>query len=76
MITNRLYGTIPRLPERYPISTNFYSLLFQEKLGYELVYDHSKSSSFLGFTYFEDPFARISLDKPKLNNQSSGLVFK
>ncbi|MBI21497.1 MAG: hypothetical protein CL780_04545 [Chloroflexi bacterium] len=76
LITNRLYGTIPRLPERYPISTNFYSLLFQEKLGYELVYDHSKSSSFLGFTYFEDPFARISLDKPKLNNQSSGLVFK
>jgi YYY domain-containing protein len=32
--TNRLYRTIPRLPERYPVSTEFYRLLFGEKLGY------------------------------------------
>ncbi len=34
LATNRLYRTIPRMPERYPISTRFYSLLFEEKLGY------------------------------------------
>ena len=32
--TNRLYRTIPRLPERYPVSTEFYKLLFEGKLGY------------------------------------------
>lgn len=32
--TNRLYRTIPRLPERYPLSTRFYELLFAEELGY------------------------------------------
>ena len=34
LATNRLYRTIPRLPDRYPISTEFYGLLFAEKLGY------------------------------------------
>ena len=34
--SNRLYGTIPRLPERYPVSTEYYRLLFSEQLGYTL----------------------------------------
>lgn len=32
--TNRLYRTISRLPDRYPISSEFYRLLFGEQLGY------------------------------------------
>jgi len=32
--TNRLYRTIPRLSERYPISTEFYRLVFAEELGF------------------------------------------
>ncbi|MCL4458962.1 MAG: DUF2298 domain-containing protein [Chloroflexi bacterium] len=34
--SNRLYGSIPKSPERYPLTTRFYELLFDEKLGYHL----------------------------------------
>jgi hypothetical protein len=37
MFSNRLYGTIPRLPKRYPMTSEYYRLLFGEKLGYQLV---------------------------------------
>ncbi len=32
--SNRLYRTIPRLPKRYPISTEFYRALFAGELGF------------------------------------------
>ena len=39
LATKRLYGALPHLPERYPMSIRFYELLFEGKLGYELVGD-------------------------------------
>ena len=39
LATKRLYGALPHLPERYPMSIEFYRLLFEGKLGYELVGD-------------------------------------
>ncbi|NOZ51160.1 MAG: hypothetical protein GXP37_14115, partial [Chloroflexi bacterium] len=39
LATKRLYGALPHLPERYPLSLRFYDLLFSGKLGYELVED-------------------------------------
>jgi YYY domain-containing protein len=35
--SNRLWGSIPRLPMRYPMSTLYYQLLFEEKLGFKQV---------------------------------------
>lgn len=35
MSSNRLWGSIPRLPMRYPMTTLYYKLLFQGKLGFE-----------------------------------------
>ncbi|MCB8920545.1 MAG: hypothetical protein H6662_03085, partial [Ardenticatenaceae bacterium] len=35
--SNRVYGVIPRLPNMYPLSSQYYQLLFDGKLGYELV---------------------------------------
>ncbi len=36
MASNRLYGSIPRLPERYPLTTAYYRALFAGELGFEL----------------------------------------
>ncbi len=37
LTSNRLYGVIPRLPQRYPLSSQYHQLLFDGRLGYELV---------------------------------------
>jgi len=36
MASNRLYGSIPRLPERYPLTVEYYRALFAGELGFEL----------------------------------------
>jgi hypothetical protein len=36
MASNRLYGSIPRLPERYPLTMAYYRALFAGELGFEL----------------------------------------
>jgi hypothetical protein len=36
MASNRLYSSIPRLPERYPLTTTYYRALFAGELGFEL----------------------------------------
>ncbi len=35
--SNRLYGSIAKVPETYPMASAYYSLLFQGKLGFDLV---------------------------------------
>ncbi len=38
LASNRLWRTIPQLPERYPMSARYYQVLFDGELGFEQVY--------------------------------------
>lgn len=46
--SNRLYGSIPRLPMRYPMMTRYYQLLFSGKLGYQRVAEFTSYPSLFG----------------------------
>jgi YYY domain-containing protein len=52
--SNRLYGSIPRLPWRYPITTRYYELLFEERLGFELLGTFTSYPRLLGFSIDDD----------------------
>ncbi len=68
--SDRLAGSIPRLPWRYPVTSEYYRLLASGELGFELVYE-GKAESRLGplglddyaadesFTVYDHPHVRI-----------------
>ncbi len=63
--SNRLYATIPRLPQRYPITSRYYQLLFSGRLGFELVHFETSYPSLLGLTLVDETFGRGGLPTPK-----------
>ncbi len=52
--TNRLYGAIPNLPERYPMSTRYYRLLFAGELGFEKVAEFTTYPRLGPFVFNDD----------------------
>ncbi len=62
--SNRLYGSIPTLPDRYPLSTRYYKLLFAGDLGFEVHYVAEAHPNFLGVSFVHDTFSRPGLDAP------------
>jgi hypothetical protein len=65
VFTNRSYGTVPRLYERYPLISRYHELLFSKKLGFEMVYCAASYPSFLGVTIVDDTFTRPNLSMPR-----------
>ncbi len=63
--SNRLYGTIPRLQERYPLTTRYYQLLFSGQLGFEPAYSATSYPSLAGVTLVDDTFSRPGLPVPQ-----------
>jgi len=52
--SNRLYGSIPRLPMRFPLTTKYYEWLFNGQLGFEQVEEFTSYPQFLGITIIDD----------------------
>ena len=62
--SQRLYATIPRLKERYPVSSEYYRLLFSEAIGYRLVHFDTSYPGLLGVSLMDDTFSRPGLPTP------------
>ena len=65
LFSNRMYGTIPRLPERYPLSSEYYRQLFSGALGYELVHYEASYPNFLNVAFIHGTFRRPLLPEPE-----------
>ena len=65
LFSSRLYSTIPRLPERYPLSSRYYQLLFDGDLGFEVERVGQAYPNFLGVSFVNDTFARPGLTPPQ-----------
>ena len=76
LATNRLYDTVPRLADRYPITKRYYELLFAEQLGFKLVAFSASYPSFMGVTFVNDTLVDPKLPTPELlrTSKPSGLV--
>jgi len=64
--SNRLYNTIPRLSERYPVTSRYYELLLDEELGFELVYYAAVYPRVFGMDLVNDTFSDPDLPRPRL----------
>ena len=72
LYSNRLYGTVPRLEERYPVSREYYRLLFEGQLGYELEAHFTSYPSLFGVALVDDTFRRPRLPVPAGFESSGG----
>jgi YYY domain-containing protein len=63
--SNRLYGSIPSLLERYPQSGEYYRRLFGGELGYSLEHWEATYPELMGVAFVDDTFDRPDLPTPK-----------
>jgi hypothetical protein len=62
--SRRLYGSIPRLPGRYPVTTRYYDRLFAGELGFELVGEFVRGPAWLNPRLAPLPGAAPALLQP------------
>lgn len=52
--SRRLYGTLINLPEKYPITSRYYRLLFNDQLGYQKIAQFTSYPSLFGLEINDD----------------------
>jgi hypothetical protein len=64
ILSNRVYGVVPRMPQRFPLSAQYHQLLFDGDLGYELVFAQGRFPNFLGLSLQPSSFSWPRLAPP------------
>ena len=64
IMSNRIYGVVPRLPERYPLSSQYHALLFAGELGYEPRIVIGRFPTLFGWQLRPDTFGWPGLKPP------------
>jgi hypothetical protein len=59
--SNRVYGVIPRLRERYPLTSAYYCLLFSGELGFAVRHGWHRPPMLGGVALLNDPLTRTGL---------------
>lgn len=82
-VSNRLYGSTARLPERYPMTINYYNALFSGELGWERVADFTSGPRLFGielddqfaaeeaFSVYDHPRVQIFKKTPAYNREKA-----
>ncbi len=63
--SSRTYGSIARVPERYPLTSNYYRQLFSGNLGYHLERSFTSYPQLLGVAFVDDTYGRPGLPEPE-----------
>ncbi len=71
--SNRLYGAITRLPERYPVTSAYYRLLFGGELGFRVANVETSYPNIAGVTLVDDTYERPGLPTPEGQEKPPGL---
>lgn len=66
LASQRLYGSIGRLPERYPMMNRYYAKLLNGELGFEPVMTARNDPNLGGIVIRDDPFAGLRFDLSKV----------
>ena len=77
MFSNRGYGSVPRLPERFPVMRSYYDALFDGQLGFELAHVEATYPSLLGVTIAEDTIRYLDFEPASpdvIHGGATGLV--
>jgi len=63
--SNRAWGSVLRVPERYPYTSAMYRALFDGSLGYELVQAFERYPTLAGVSWVHDPFTFAGVATPE-----------
>ena len=84
--SNRLYGSIPRLPMRYPLTTKYYEWLFNGTLGFDKVAEMTSRPQLFSiainddnaeeaFTVYDHPKVLIFIKSPRYSHAQVAALF-
>ena len=74
--SNRLYGTITRLPERYPVTSAYYRLLFGGELGYQLANVETAYPNLAGVTLVDGHLRKAGASKAERTGTAAGTEYQ